>query len=303
MFKELVGKIKDKISEVNQNIEEYQKLLVGAEVINGLLQLPTEVNQNNRIDPNDIVNNCPDLNEAKAKLIINLIPMGELPLVVIYSKEVKSNMEYYFVPTTRCIWIINQYGYMKLEYPNVTMRIIKGGLMSKSVYFNNHMLEMNGDKVEYFSNLINNPEFRNQEITNKNATLCGINPTLRIINNIGTGISIDDQKNIVFHTKDLNKKYHISELDNYELFIDNNATIEKRTKMKTRITAGKSSCYEMKFRITAKTGESFFMQILPRSTFEKMYQNTNQAYIDSFKFAREIIDILDELNEKHLGGY
>ena len=73
--------------------------------------------------------------------------------------------------------------------------------------------------------------------------------------------------------------------------------------MKTRITAGKSSCYEMKFRITAKTGESFFMQILPRSTFENMYQNTNQYYVDSFKFAREIIDILDDLNEKHLGGY
>jgi hypothetical protein len=45
------------------------------------------------------------------------------------------------------------------------------------------------------------------------------------------------------------------------------------------------------------------MQILPRSTFEKMYQNTNQYYVDSFKFAREIIDILDDLNEKHLGGY
>ena len=111
------------------------------------------------------------------------------------------------------------------------MRIIKSGLMSKTVYFNNYMLEMNGDKVEYFSNLINNAEIRNQEILKKNATLCGIIPTLRIINNIGTGISIDNQKNIVFHTKELNKKYNISELDNYELFIDNNATIEKRTKI------------------------------------------------------------------------
>lgn len=303
MFKELLSKIKDKVNEANQNYEEYQKLLVSAEVINGLVPLPTEVNQNNKLDPSDIVNNCPDLNVTKAKIIIDLIPMEELPLVVIYSKEVKSNKEYYFVPTTKFIWIINQYGYIKHEYTSVTMKIVKSGLMSKMVYFNNHMLEMNGDKVEYFSNLINNIEIRNQEIINKNATLCGINPILRIINNIGTGVSIDNQKNVVFHTKDLNKRYHISELDNFELFIDNNATIEKRTKMQTRITAGKTSCYEMKLKITAKTGESFFMQILPRGPFEKMYQNTNQSYIESFKFAREIIDLLDDLNEKHLGGY
>ena len=303
MFKELIGKIKDKITEANQNYEEYQKLLATAEVINGIVPFTGEANPNNRLDPNDIVNNCPDLNEAKAKLIINTIPIDEIPLVVIYSREVKSNMEYYFVPTTRFIWIINQYGYMKHDYSNVTMRIVKGGLMSKMVYFKNHMLEMNGDKVEYFNNVINNLEFRTQELTNKNNVLCGITPELRIINNIGTGISIDNQKNIVFHTKDLNKKFHISELDNYELYIDNNSTIEKRTKMKTRITAGKSSCYEMKFKITSKTGESFFMQILPRSPFEKMYQNTNEYYMNSFKFAREIIDLLDDLNEKHLNGY
>ena len=45
------------------------------------------------------------------------------------------------------------------------------------------------------------------------------------------------------------------------------------------------------------------MQILPRSTFEKMYQSTNNEYINSFKFAREIIDILDELNDKQISGY
>ncbi len=302
MFNDLFGKIKNKITEVNKNSEEYYKSLNEAQVIEGLLSLP-QSNPNNRLDPTDIVNNCPDLNEAKAKLIINTIPIDELPLVIIYSKEVKTNMEYYFVPTTKYLWIINEYGYVKHNYENVTAKIVKGGLMSKMVKVNNHMLEMTGDKINYFENLITNPEFRTQELTTKSNNLCGINPTLRIINNIGTGISIDNNKNIVFHTKELNKKYHISELDNYELFIDNNATIEKKTKMQTRITAGKSSCYEMKFKITAKSGESFFMQILPRSTFEKMYQNTNAEYMNSFKFAREIIDILDDLNEKHLNGY
>ena len=302
MFKEFIGKIKDKIVETNNNNKEFQKHLAQAEVIQGLMSF-SQVNENNRVDPNDIVNNCPDLNVDKAKLIIKTIPIDEVNLCVIYSREIKTNMEYFFVPTTKYLWIINQYGYVKHNYENVTMQILKSGLMSKMVRINNHVLEMTGDKIEYLLNIISNPEYRIQELTQKNSHLCGIIPTLRIINNIGTGISLDNERNIVFHTKDLNKKYHISELDNYELYIDNNATIEKRTKMKTRITAGKSSCYEMKFKITAKTGESFFMQILPRSTFEKIYQSTNNEYINSFKFAREIIDILDELNDKQISGY
>lgn len=302
MFKELMGNIKNKIIETSKNNAEYQKCLNQAEVINGLLPF-SEANSNNRINPKVIVDNCPDLNENKATLIIKAIPIDELYLGVYYSKEVKTNMEYFFIPTTKKIWIINEYGYINHDYENVTIQILKSGLMSKMVRINNHVLEMTGDKIDYLVNLITNQEFRIQELQNKNNELCGINPVLRIINNIGTGISLDNERNIVFHTKDLNKKYHISELDNYELYIDNNATIEKKTKMKVRITAGKSSCYEMKFKITSKTGESFFMLVLPRSTFEKMYQNTNSEYINSFKFAREIIDILDDLNDKQISGY
>ena len=63
MFKEIIGKIKTKINERNQSIEEYHKLLSTSQVINGLLTLPTEINPNNKIDPADIVNNCPDLND------------------------------------------------------------------------------------------------------------------------------------------------------------------------------------------------------------------------------------------------
>ena len=34
-----------------------------------------------------------------------------------------------------------------------------------------------------------------------------------------------------------------------------------------------------------------------------MYQNTNDAYVNSFKFAREIIDLLDDMNDKQISGY
>ena len=43
MFKEIIGKIKTKINERNQSIEEYHKLLSTSQVINGLLTLPTEM--------------------------------------------------------------------------------------------------------------------------------------------------------------------------------------------------------------------------------------------------------------------
>ena len=139
MFKEFIGKIKDKIVETNNNNKEFQKHLAQAEVIQGLMSFP-QVNENNRVDPNDIVNNCPDLNVDKAKLIIKTIPIDEVSLCVIYSKEIKTNMEYFFVPTTKYLWIINQYGYVKHNYENVTMQILKSGLMSKMVRINNHVL-------------------------------------------------------------------------------------------------------------------------------------------------------------------
>ena len=73
--------------------------------------------------------------------------------------------------------------------------------------------------------------------------------------------------------------------------------------MKVRITAGKSSSYEMKLKITPKNEVAFFVPILPRSVFEKMYQNTSAEYMNNFKLSREIIDLLDDLNDKYLGGY
>ena len=303
MFKEFIGKIKNKINEVNQNYEEYQKHLVAADTITSVQPLPAVVQENKRIDPNVIVNYCPDLNENKAKIILNTLPINELHLSVLYAKEVKTNNEYYLVPTTNCLWIMSQVGFIKYEYNDLTMSVIKGGLLSKIVKLNNYVFEITGDKIEYLNNLISNETFRNEEITKMNNTLCGLIPTLRIITNIESGITIDSNKNIIFHTNDFNKKYHISELDKYELYLDNNSTIEKRTKMKVRITAGKNACYEMKLKITPKNEVAFFVPILPRRAFEKMYPNTRESYMNSFKLSKEIIDILDDLNEKNLGGY
>ena len=303
MIKNFINKIKNKIDESNKNFEEYQKQLVEANTITSLMPYPEEINQNKRISPSVIVNACPDINETKAKLILNVLPMDELHLCVLYAKEVKTNNEYYLVPTTRCLWIMSQMGYIKYEYTNLKMTIIKSGLLSKVINLNNLIFDVTGDKIDYLNNLINNQEFRVNEITNINNTLFGLIPTLRIINEIGSGISIDNNKNIIFHTKEFNKKYHISQLDNYELYLDNNSTIEKKTKMKVRITAGKNACYEMKLKITPKNEVPFIVPILPRSTFEKMYQNTSESYMNSFKLSRELIDILDDLNEKHLNGY
>ena len=303
MIKEFIGKIKNKISEVNKNYEEYQKELVAAEVITSVQPLPTEIQTNKRIDPNIVVNNCPDLNENKAKIILNTLPMNELHLCVLYAKEVKTNNEYYFVPTTKCLWIMSQVGYIKYEYNNLTMNVLKGGLLSKIVKINNYIFEITGDKIEYLNNIISNETFRQEEISKVNNTLYGLEPTLRIITSVESGITMDANRNIIFHTKEFSKKYNISELDNYELYLDNNPIIEKRTKMQVRITAAKNSCYEMKLKITPKNDVAFFVQILPRSVFEKMYQNTNAEYINSFKLAREIIDLLDELNDKYIGGY
>ena len=66
--------MKGNLKEMNK--KEFQKHLAQAEVIQGLMSFP-QVNENNRVDPNDIVNNCPDLNVDKAKLIIKTIHLLE----------------------------------------------------------------------------------------------------------------------------------------------------------------------------------------------------------------------------------
>lgn len=304
MFKELVNNIKDKVGDMQKANEEYQQQLLNSATMPQLSQIPNVKNENLKISGELVTEICPNIPVQKGNIITNLIPINELMLIVIYAKEVKTNKEYYIIPTTSYLWIMNDTSYIRYNYENLVIKVLKSGLMSKSVNLLNVIFELSGEntQIDYLVNVINNQEFRTQEITKKVSTLCGTNPIKRNINRIETGISVDQNKNVVFHTKTFNQVFNIKDIDNFELMLDNNVLQEKRTKMQTRITAGKSSCYEIKIRVTITDGRTFVLPILPRSQFDQLYQSTSEKYLKNMKFAKEIMDELDYLNEEYMNG-
>lgn len=303
MFKELINNVQEKYKRQKEEAALYNDLIEKTSTINKIAPLPAIDKKNITISHQDIVNICPDINDQKAQTIIGTLPIDELYLTVMYSKECKTNKEYFIVPTTKYLWFISLNGYIKYYYENSKAEIIKSNLLSKILMINNILFEVNGnnEKITNFLNLINNQAIRENLINKKMQTLCGLLPIARHLNNIGSGISFDESRNIVFHTKTFNYKYNIKEISNFELLLDDNVISEKRSYRRVRLTSNKNSCSKIDLRIST-IDKVFNIPILEKGTFSKVYQATSNIYIDSINFAKKIMEILDEFDEKNLNG-
>jgi len=303
MFNKIIGKIQEKYQQIQAESQEYNKLLETTTTFPEYSPFAIDITKKNSISYKEILNICPDLNDQKALLIINAIPINELYLTVMYCRECKTNKELFIVPTTKFLWVMTQTGYLKYEYTNLSVSNVKTNIMSRTLNFCNILLEVNGtvEKIDSFVNIINNEEYRNNLINEKLQALCGIIPTERYINDLGSGISIDKDRNIVFHTKEFNYKYKINELNNYELLLDDSVIIEKKTNRRIRLTSNKTSCMEMNIRVTAND-KMFIIPILEKDAFAKSHLSTSDIYINNITFAKKIIEILDNFDELNLNG-
>ena len=108
------------------------------------------------------------------------------------------------------------------------------------------------------NDILTNNEFRNNFINEKTKYLCDIIPTYQIFNNINSGISIDKDYNIVFHSSSNNYLVPLNNLSNYEILIDNNCVISKNQSRNTSINSFHSNCYTITLRITT-TNNSFII--------------------------------------------
>jgi len=254
----------------------------------------------NEYKTNYIKNNCPDLNEDKANLIAQIIPLEETYLSVFYAKEILTNQEFYIIPTNQYIWIINEKNFGAFHYQNNQCQIIKNNLMSKTILFNNILLEVNGtdNKINTLLDIILNPEKRNLLIQEQTKYLCNIIPNFQQINKIGTGISIDNQLNIVFHSKNENYKYHISEIQNYEILLDNQVIFSKNITTSSKITTFQNDCYQITLRITTTNNNVFILPILEPNAFGTKYQRRDSLFQNNLNFAKSIIQKLESLIPK-----
>lgn len=294
MFEKLTNKITEKINNYKEQESQFKELLQTSTTFNNLnkFELTTIEDQINKI--NFITNNCPDINDFKAKIISQVIPIQETILEVFYTKEILTNKEYYIVPTNQRLWIITLNEYLTLSLDNNTISIIKNNLMSKTILFNNILLEINGtnDKINILINILTNIEERNKIILDKTKYLCGITPIYQKINSINSGISIDNENNIVIHTKDNNYKYNITQITDYEILLDNQIYYSKSSYSKTFIATSKLSCLTMSINLTVDNN-IIKIPILETNSFGNKYESTGTTYQTNLNFAKTIIEKIE----------
>lgn len=301
MFKNLINSLEEKYNNLKKENENLNYLLQNTTTFQNLLPLPNLTNEPSEHKITYITTECPDINDEKAKMISKLIPIDETYLDVFYMKEVLTNKEFYLIPTTKYLWFINTKEYGAFYYDNLKCSIIKNNLMSKILILNNILIEINGNntKIDNLINIINDKKYRDEKIKEKTAYLCGIIPIYQKINSLFSGISIDNNKNIVFHTKENNYKYTIEQIENYEILLDNQIYTSKKTTTTKSIGSFQNSCYQITIRITTKEGQIISIPILNQNTFGTKYNNNDSIFQKSLKFANSILNKLNDLLPKY----
>lgn len=303
MFKELVNKVQEKYQQRREEEAKYQELLTSCTTLPQFYALPNIDKKTFTISYKPLMEGCPDLNESDAIIVRGLIPMDEVCLFCLYATECKTNLRFYFVATTSYLWLINKNGYLKYPYQGLIATKIKEGLMSKTILIGNMLFNIHGleDTMNDFIRLFQDTNYQSTMRNQQLQFFCNTKPRICYLNDLASGLSIGEHNEIVFHTKQFHYKYDIADIENYELLLDDMVVREKRNKRSTRLTANKSSCYQMSIRITAYN-QMLLLPILEKTAFSNVYSSTSIVFIDNKKFADTIINLLDELDEKRING-
>ncbi len=302
MFKEILSEVQNKYKKVQEENKRYQDLLNKCSLLPNFFPYNID-NKTSTISYKPLMNLCPELNDDNAIILRNIIPIDEIIISCIYSIECKTNIKFYFVTTTKYLWLINSTGYLKYNYQDLTIDIIKSRLLTKCILLSNMLFNINGanETLLNFVKLIEDSNNREEIINKQLQTFCNTTPNIYYLNDIASGISIGINNEIVFHTRDFHYKYNIRDIENYELLLDNMVVREKKNSHKNKLTANKNSCYEMIIRITTNDQE-FLIPILEKNSFTTLYTATNKEFRENREFANKVIDLLDELDDKLLNG-
>ena len=249
----------------------------------------------------DYCNMCANLDIDNAKKIDCVVPIGETVIYIASCKQKLNNAKLFIVFTNYRIFIIggNKFGLYNYESIGV-FQLINKSLITQIVNFNGVVLsiDVNQTELNIIYSIVKNVQYRNSVIAEKTKYLCGVVPIYQNLNKINSGISIDKDKNIVFHNKKANNyicKY--SDILNYELLENNVAVLSRKTdKENHSMKFVKKECNVMTFRITLVSNQVFLIDILEPNIFGASYSHTDTNYIENYNFAKEIIDKLDSLN-------
>lgn len=248
-------------------------------------------------------NMCPYVNIEYAKLIDGLIPMNEIVLSIFCITVKKNNTPFIVVLTNLRILLMDKKKYNAYDYSIITnFNLVNNGLMSQIININNILMDIdvNKEELNIIYTLMTNNEYRNQIYNEKLKYLCGITPVYQRLNDINSGISIDQNNVIVFHDKkEKNYLCKYDELMQYEIMEDNTPVMKRKSnEQTTSMPFSKKECMIIKLRVTLTNNQVFEITILEPPTFNSTYLHTNSTYIKNFNFAKEIMDKLDSMNDK-----
>jgi hypothetical protein len=294
----ILGFVKKKTQEMAQDKAKYEEAVRKSLMFENLMRLDVKEKDVNEGRVEEIAVLCPNLTNDMAKFIYNVVPNWEVFLFVAIVVEKKTSNKYYMVGTNRWIWIINDYCYKIINYNEVYLfEMLKKALMSQVVNFNQIVLTVEdySSNVDKFIKIVMDKEYRDKEIMNNEKYLCGVIPTYQKLNKIQSGISVDNKGNIVFHDRKKNNiKCVYDDILDYEVLEDQTAVLKKKTDVDSHaIPFAKNSCSRISIRITFKNNTLFMMSILEPSAFYSQYNHTDSIYMNNFKFAKEIIELLE----------
>lgn len=294
---EVTTKVTDKVNTIKEENARYKELLEKTTTFQNLFPITNLTQETPQHKITTITTECPDINKDKATIISKLIPISETYLTVLYATEIKTNKEYYLIPTNKYLWIISQNTYGIFQYQNFQCEIIKKNLMSKTILINNILLEITGNdtKINTLISILTNPNIRETIIQEKTNYLCGIIPTYQKINSINSGISLDNNYNIVFHNKNQNYRCTSNDIDYYEILLDNSVILSNKNTANNKLTTFQNSCSQISIKITTKDNQTFIMPILEPNTFNTKYSRQDTTFQSNLNFAYELVNILKQL--------
>lgn len=300
-LKGVFNSISDTVSKKVKENDLYKSELDKSNVF--ILDNDLVIDENSLIEGNWYEYNsmCVYIDIDYAKKIDGIIPINEVVLFIAQVISKKDNLKYFMVLTSNRIIILDKEKYNYYNYHDINkIELIANKMMCKIIKFNDIVLELDTSQKDWeiFYSIITNNDYRNKYINYKKQYLCGIEPVCQFINKIGSGISIDNDNNIVFHDrKERNYLCKYNDILNYELLEDNNVVLKRKSKDgNSTLGLVKKDCYRMCIRVTLTNNQLFEIVILEPTTFNSSYPHTDNNYIYNYDFVKKIFDKLDDMN-------
>ncbi len=302
IFSKVNDKVNTFIDNKKEQIDAYNRFIEGSKVfeLSNIINVDEDnINEGNVYQYKDM---CVYINIEDAKRIASLIDIDETVIYISFVRQKKDDKDFIITLTDKKILVNDKEKYLIYRYDDIKgLYQVNKSLMSQIINFNDIILEidLNQSDLDIFYNLIMNSNYRNSYALELKKYLCGIIPIYQKINKIGSGISIDNNKNIVFHDRRSNNYLcRCEDISLCELLEDNTPVIKSgMTATGFGIGAAKQECGTMKLRITLINKQVIEITILEPKVFNATYGHTDTTYLKYFAFGKEIIEKIDELKK------